>query len=198
MNAQERLRVARLVTRLAGQAETPQDPDAALELATLLKIRPDAPYLLMQRALMLEVALEQAQLELQTLRQGAAAPPPEHYAAPLARPPLGGPATYLRRGPGAAAAGSGGAGGGLLRNAAAVGAGVVGGSLLFQGLQALLHDHDLDHGPVSDAGTGLPPLPDTGADQPMGNLAAGQDHDDSLMDDRGLLDGSDAGWEDGI
>ena len=45
------------------------------------------------------------------------------------------------------------AGGGFLRNAAAVGAGVLGGSLLFHGLDALFHDHD--HGGAGGAGQGL-------------------------------------------
>ena len=170
MNAEEKLRVARLVTRLARAPEMPQDDDAALELAALMKVRPDAPYLLMQRALGLELALEQAQAELQQLRQGPAQLPAQgpHPAPGYAASPSGPVGRALSRlsggwqrgapaanpghygagsgyGPGygpGALAGQAPAGGGFLRNAAAVGAGVLGGSLLFHGLDALFHDHD--------------------------------------------------------
>jgi hypothetical protein len=179
MNAEERLRVARLVTRLARQPEAPQDEDAALELAALLKVRPDAPYLLMQRTLMLELALERAQAELEQLRQGsqpAQLQPQPGYEPSLpagaARAPLRpagagtggwqpgvgpGPAPGMNPGygpaygPGVAAGAAASASGGFLRNAAAVGAGVLGGSLLFHGLDALFHDH---HG-GGHAGSGL-------------------------------------------
>ena len=192
MNAEERLRVARLVTRLARQPETPQDEDAALELAALLKVRPDAAYLLMQRTLMLELALERAQAELEQLRQGqsqsqSSAEPRNPYQANAgyepslpapgaARAPLrpagapsggwqpgvnAGPAMGNNPGygPSYATGAAPSAAGGFLRNAAAVGAGVLGGSLLFHGLDSLFHDHGgghaasglLDHG----AGAGL-------------------------------------------
>ncbi|NML16876.1 DUF2076 domain-containing protein [Azohydromonas caseinilytica] len=166
MNAEEKLRVARLVTRLARAPEMPQDEDAALELAALMKVRPDAPYLLMQRALGLELALEQAQAELEQLRRGQGQPAAQQGYAPAPSGPVGrvlsrlsggmqrgvpaaanpgyppgyGPAPGY--GPGAMAGQAPAAGGGFLRNAAAVGAGVLGGSLLFHGLDALFHDHD--------------------------------------------------------
>lgn len=177
MNAEERLRVVRLVTRLSRAPEAPQDEDAALELAALLKVRPDAPYLLMQRALMLELALEQAQAELQQLRQGQApGQPTQGYAPPqpagTAQAPSRWGGLFQRGAPGGARPGYPGsspgygpghgpgygpgapsAGGGFLRNAAAVGAGVLGGSLLFHGLDALFHDHD--HPGAGGAGQGL-------------------------------------------
>jgi hypothetical protein len=174
MNAEEKLRVARLVTRLARAPETPQDEDAALELAALLKVRPDAPYLLMQRTLMLELALERAQAELEQLRQGSgqaqgnASVLPATAAGAPARPvdpqttrwtpgvtvssgaPAGtgyGPGygqpvpTGPAYGPGPVAGQAPSGAGSFLRNAAAVGAGVLGGSLLFHGLDSLFHDH---------------------------------------------------------
>ncbi|MDZ5459785.1 DUF2076 domain-containing protein [Azohydromonas lata] len=174
MNAEEKLRVARLVTRLARQAEAPQDEDAALELAALLKVRPDAPYLLMQRTLMLELALERAQAELEQLRQARSqaqdpAQPHNPYQAsagyepsqpvPSAvqasqRPsaaPSGGWQPGVNTGPtlgnlpgygqGVSTSAAPSAAGGFLRNAAAVGAGVLGGSLLFHGLDSLFHSH---------------------------------------------------------
>lgn len=182
MNAEEKLRVARLVTRLARQAEAPQDEDAALELAALLKVRPDAPYLLMQRTLMLELALERAQAELEQLRQARpqaqdpalshnpyqasagyepSQPVPSTLQAPQ-RPsaaPSGGWQPGVNTGPalgnapgygpaynpGVATGAAPSAAGGFLRNAAAVGAGVLGGSLLFHGLDSLFHNHGGGH-----------------------------------------------------
>lgn len=172
MNAEEKLRVARLVTRLARAPETPQDEDAALELAALLKARPDAPYLLMQRTLMLELALERAQAELEPLRQSQAqggaqvlpataaraparpldapstgwtpgvtvssgAPAGTGYSPGYGQPVPAGPAY----GPGPVAGQAPSGAGSFLRNAAAVGAGVLGGSLLFHGLDSLFHEH---------------------------------------------------------
>ncbi|WP_119152913.1 DUF2076 family protein [Caldimonas tepidiphila] len=157
MNAHERLRVVRLVTRLAEQADMPKDPEALRELDALMKVRPDAPYLLMQRALMLELALEQAQLELEQLRQATQALPTHFPAAARPRPlpaspaggiasrVLGGIAPSWGMGRPVARHGSYGGGGGFLRNAAAVGAGVLGGSLLFQGLENLFDGDEQHH-----------------------------------------------------
>lgn len=168
MNTEEKLRVARLVTRLARAPETPQDEDAALELAALLKVRPDAPYLLMQRTLMLELALERAQAELEQLRQTQ--PQGSAPARPVNAPPSGwqpgvggaapagtgygqGAPAGPAYGPGPAAGPAASGAGSFLRNAAAVGAGVLGGSLLFHGLDSLFHGHQgSGHG---GAGQGL-------------------------------------------
>jgi hypothetical protein len=148
MNTREQLLVSRLVTRIAGQADVAKDADAELEVAALLKVRPDATYLLLQRTLMLEAALEQAQAQVAQLQsrvsaltrempgvtsgevsgRGAVSPlpvpvPAPAFAAPAAaQPPL-----------------SPSPAGGFLRNAATVGAGVLGGSLLFQGIESMLH-----------------------------------------------------------
>jgi len=71
MDARERLLVARLTNAIAGLPDAPKDADAEREVAMLLRVRPDAPYLLLQRCLMAEVALAQAQEELEALRAGA-------------------------------------------------------------------------------------------------------------------------------
>lgn len=146
MNTREQLLVSRLVTRIAGQADVAKDADAELEVAALLKVRPDATYLLLQRTLMLEAALEQAQAQVAQLEsrvsaltrempgvtaaevsgRGAVSPlpvPAPAFAAPAAAQPPLSPSPV----------------GGFLRNAATVGAGVLGGSLLFQGIESMLH-----------------------------------------------------------
>lgn len=221
MNAEERLRVVRLVTRLSRAPEAPQDEDAALELAALLKVRPDAPYLLLQRALMLELALEQAQAELRQLRQGQAPgqPAPGHappQAAGTAQAPSrwgglfqrGAPAAgvspgYPGSGPGYGPGygpGAPSAGSGFLRNAAAVGAGVLGGSLLFHGLDALFHDHD--HPDAGGAGQGLlsgdmqSPLDAISGNEFVdpGQASGGDPFSGDMLGDGGELDGGGDDW----
>ncbi|WP_298231420.1 DUF2076 family protein [uncultured Azohydromonas sp.] len=220
MNAEERLRVVRLVTRLSRAPEAPQDEDAALELAALMKVRPDAPYLLLQRALMLELALEQAQAELQQLRQGQAPGqpaqgyPPSQPAGTAQAPsrwgglfqrgaPAGVRPGYPGSGPGYGPGygpGAPSAGGGFLRNAAAVGAGVLGGSLLFHGLDALFHDHD--HPDAGGAGQGLlsgdmqSPLDaiSGNAFADPGNAPGGDPFSGDMLGDGGEFDGGGDDW----
>lgn len=138
MNPRERLMLTRLVDRIVDQpAVTSPDADAAREISALLKVRPDAPYLLVQRALELESALAQAEWQVEQLRERAdARPVPADSAARAWAPAVAPPAPAATV---ATASGAAPAGGGFLRNAASVGAGVLGGSLLFQGLESLLH-----------------------------------------------------------
>jgi len=162
MNTQERLLVSRLVTRIAQAPDSPRDPDVQLEIDALQRVRPDAAYRLLQYALVLESELDQAQARLEAApgRPGVASPSafarpagtwdspaapgnaPAHAAAPIApaaplafapAPPPAPPAGGASAIPAATGAG------GFLRNAATIGAGVLGGSLLFQGIESLLH-----------------------------------------------------------
>ena len=138
MTSRENLMVTRLVNRLVGQADLPKDADAEFELAMLLKTRADAPYLLLQRCLMLEVALAQAGDELNALRAstGTGAPgAPSAFASPAI--PLAPSQPPMQPAPGKAQPQLQPSG--FLRNAATIGAGVLGGSLLFQGVESLLH-----------------------------------------------------------
>ncbi len=159
MTPRENLMVTRLVNRLVGQADSPKDADAEFELAMLLKIRADAPYWLLQRCLMLEVALAQAGDELNALRAstGSAAPgAPSALAPPSISPAQSQPPMQ----PALAQAQPQSQQSGFLRNAATIGAGVLGGSLLFQGIESLLHGstHGLMGGAAplgaGDIGTG--------------------------------------------
>ena len=149
MTPRENLMVTRLVNRLVGQADLPKDADAEFELTMLLKIRPDAPYLLLQRCLMLEVSLAQAGDELNTLRASAVAGAPSASStlAPSSMPPAQPqplmPQAPMQSQPQPTS---------FLRNAATIGAGVLGGSLLFQGVESLLHGSG--HGLLG----GTPPL----------------------------------------
>ena len=136
MTPRENLMVTRLVNRLVGQADLPKDADAEFELAMLLKTRADAPYLLLQRCLMLEVSLAQAGDELNALRVSAVAGAPSALStfAPSSMPPSQ-PQPPMQPAPVQAQPQPSS----FLRNAATIGAGVLGGSLLFQGIESLLH-----------------------------------------------------------
>ncbi len=143
MNSRERLMVSRLVTRIAEQPAVTPDAEAALEVAALLKVRPDAPYLLLERTLLLEGALEQSRLEVERLgealrdRPRDAGAPPDPLSREAQRQPV--PAAASAATMAAPISAAAAAGGGFLRNAATIGAGVLGGSLLFQGIESLWH-----------------------------------------------------------
>ena len=152
MTPRENLMVTRLVNRLVGQADLPKDADAEFELAMLLKTRPDAPYLLLQRCLMLEVSLAQAGDELNALRTSGVvgAQSASSTLAPSSMPPAQ-PQPLMPQAPSQPQPTS------FLRNAATIGAGVLGGSLLFQGVESLLHGsgHGMLGGtPLLGAGAG--------------------------------------------
>ena len=136
MTPRENLMVTRLVNRLVGQADLPKDADAEFELATLLKTRPDAAYLLLQRCLMLEVSLAQTGDELNALRTSGVggAPNASSTLAPSSMPPAQ-PQPLMPQAPAQPQPQPTS----FLRNAATIGAGVLGGSLLFQGVESLLH-----------------------------------------------------------
>ena len=84
-------------------------------------------------------------------------------------------------------------GGGFLRNAASIGAGVLGGSLLFQGIESLLHGggfgRDQAQGPadVFETNNFITPPADADAAGPL-----------SSSDSGSLLDAGDAGTDPGI
>jgi hypothetical protein len=180
MNTQEKVLVNRLVTRIAEAPQTAKDPEAELEITALLRLRPDAPYLLLQRALMLEAALEQAHLKLDQMQPMAAASPIQQITAPASAASAAAPSP-------APIAGSGG----FLRNAATIGAGVLGGSLLFQGIESLLHggrgsDRGMSQAPAEVFETNNFIQSADGMDRPgRGESLAGLDGA-SLMDDTAI------------
>ncbi len=108
--------------------------DFLRQLADVPAIAKDraAPYLVVQRALLLQQALVAAQAELARLKgePGAA------EASPRFLDPDGWAPSPAPR----AGAGTGAAGGSFLGQAAAVAAGVAGGAFLFQGLNSLIGD----------------------------------------------------------
>jgi len=126
------------------QVRVRKDPEAQAMIQKALAQQPDAPYLLVQRAMLLEQALNQAKAQITQL-QGQSANFSGGGSAwnqtPLEQPrtaPLPGnaqPAQQQRSGFLSGGAGS------LLSSAAATAAGVAGGAFLFQGLEDLLGHH---------------------------------------------------------
>jgi hypothetical protein len=121
-----------------------KDPEAQAMIQKALAQQPDAPYLLVQRAMLLAQALNQAKGQIaqlegqsgnlssggnawnQTPQEPSRNVPPSGTAPPAPQPRSG----FL----------SGGAGS-LLSSAAATAAGVAGGAFLFQGLEDLFGHH---------------------------------------------------------
>ncbi len=135
MDAYERQLMTRVVNDLLRQPDPLKDVDAERALAMLVSSRSDATYLLLQRTLVLEAALEQVQWQMQRLREAQAVEQGAALALPAAA------AQPVR--PGAPAASAMSAPHGFLRDAAVISAGVVGGSLLVRGVESLF-DEDTD------------------------------------------------------
>jgi len=119
-----------------------KDGEAQALIARAFAQQPDAAYLLVQRALLLEQALKQAKAEISQRQDHSAgfigadrgwsrAPAPT--APPVAPAPVAPQAQTARPSPGPT-----NGWGGFLGNAAATAAGVAGGAFLFQGLEDLL------------------------------------------------------------
>jgi hypothetical protein len=163
MSPQERQVLQDFLNQLVQVRGIVKDPEAEAMIAKAVAQQPDAPYLLVQRALLLEQALKNAKEEIAALQnqlRGApqasssfldanawgnsgavravpAAQPAPGATAPYQMPPQ---ATAPSAGPGFMRGGMGGMGG-MLGNAAATAAGVAGGAFLFQGIENLLGHH---------------------------------------------------------
>ncbi|HEX9171354.1 MAG TPA: DUF2076 family protein [Telluria sp.] len=160
MNQQEKKVLQDFLYQLDQARGVVKDPEADEMIAIAVAQQPDAPYLLVQRALLLEQALNNAKEEISALQnqvrrggqgsssfldpnawgnsgvgRAAAAPQPAPYAnVPYQTPPQamapGGGGGFMRGGMGGM--------GGLLGTAAATAAGVAGGAFLFHGIGNLL------------------------------------------------------------
>lgn len=190
MNAQERDLLTQFLRQLSQAPAVARDPEADA-LITQAVARPDAAYLLVQHAIMLEQANRSAQERIaaleQQLRQGegaatggflqggnawghapsaAVAAPPATAIPGTAGPRPVAPAVAMAA-PVAAPAGPG-----FLGTFAAGAAGAIGGALLFQGVEGLLH-----HGASPAAGALGLGLPQAAAGSTVINNYYGGDED---------------------
>jgi hypothetical protein len=154
MSPQEQKLLDEFLAHLVGVGGIEKDRDAAGLIDRAVARQPNAAYLLVQRALLVQQALEASQAEVARLqaeaprasgasfldpnawgRRGTAAPAASSTSlAPLAPGTLAGAAPGAMRASGPTR----GAGGSFLGQAAAMAAGVAGGAFLFQGLNHLM------------------------------------------------------------
>src|SRR4051812_26240901 len=142
MTPQENELLQKFLAQLAQAHVSAKDPEAQAMIGSAVAQQPDAAYLLVQRALLLERALQQAKSQLSRLhdqKDGANGGSRTWTQTPLSTPATAPAPTSP---PQAQAApqtgGTTGGWGGFLGNAATTAAGVAGGAFLFQGLEGLL------------------------------------------------------------
>lgn len=158
MNTPETQSLETFLSQLVQVRGVAKDPQADSLIAAAVARQPDATYLLVQRALLMEQALDSAKAQIASLQsqlEAAQAPPVRGFldagawgnTAAAARPPVAAPAApaYAQPAPmqqqaPATAPGFFGAGlGGTLGTVAATAAGVAGGAFLFQGIEHMMH-----------------------------------------------------------
>ncbi len=140
-----------------------KDMEADGLIAQALRASPDAPYVLVQHALMSDQALHAAQAQIAALQdQLRSVPAP--YAAPAPQPGfLGGASPWAQAaatpqqpqgfmGPGPMS--TGGGLGSFMRSAGTTAAGVAGGALLFEGISSLFGGHGGGFGGFGGGGGG--------------------------------------------
>ena len=203
MNFQERDQLIQFLQQLTQVQATQKDAEAEMLIRDACARQPDAGYLLVQRAMQLEHALQavkaqcgQLQAELDKARAGtqtgflddanAWGRSPQAPAASFtpAAPSIGSTIQPRAQAPMAAPAAASSWGSGILGNVATTAAGVVAGSFLFQGIENLMGHHN----PSGFGGLGS----DTHAVPPVAeNTVINNYYDRSASDD--ALEVADAG-----
>lgn len=157
MNPQERALLQEFLQRLIQIRGIEKDPQADALIAQAVAQQPDAAYLLVQRALLLEQALEAAKAEIAQLNDqlrgggergflagangwGQSEQTTQRATLSVSGRPI--PAGPANASPAPVAPPSSAPLSGFLGQAAATAAGVAGGAFLFQGLESLLGRHD--------------------------------------------------------
>jgi hypothetical protein len=182
MTPQERELLAGFLQQLAQAKADPKDPAADSLIRDAISRQPDADYLLVQRALGLDLALKAAQGQIAKLQAEVDQARPAGAGSFLGNSNSWGKsassANSTPRGPGMAPAAPTSAwGSGLMANLATTAAGVVAGSFLYQGIQNLMGHHN----PVANNALSDNALSD--------NEIAGALDDDLANDSAGLDDG---------
>jgi hypothetical protein len=198
------------LTQVKGIAKDPQADDL---IARAVAQQPDAAYLLVQRAMLLEQALSNAKVQISQLQSelqatrasnttsstsfldgggawGRSATDIPRPAMPTAMPAQS-PVSTQSPLPNARPGFLGGGGGSFLGNIAATAAGVAGGAFLFQGIENLMGHHNRGSGLLDQSDkSGLPA--ESAADNShyaVDNVASDRTQDDDL----GNLDNLDIG-----
>lgn len=155
MTDDERRLLSDLADRIAQTPAPPKDAEAEQFVRTRIGSRPDALYLMTQTVLIQQIALQQAQAQLQQYRQAGggqvgpggsflgqqsrpASSPGQAYSSPAQAAPQYAP-PQPQYAPGQAASSGMFGQGSFLRGAAQTAAGVAAGALAFQGIESLFH-----------------------------------------------------------
>jgi hypothetical protein len=162
MNPQEKAQLEQFLQQLNSTQAGAKDSDANTLIAESIKQQPNASYLLVQRAMGLEMALQVAQkqmaeMQVQIDQANQANKPSSGFlsginswgrAAPTATQSA--PSNSMAARPAAGAAQPSAWGSGMLGAIATTAVGVVAGSMLYQGIQSMM-----GHNAAPDAGSGL-------------------------------------------
>jgi hypothetical protein len=230
MTPQERQLVAELFDRLATLEDERRDPDAERAIADELARAPHAPYALVQTVLVQDEALKRADTRIRDLEAAVDTPAPREGrfldnmrsalfgeraqargSVPSVQPdnaPMGVPPAFRTDAPPASPLGpmqDAGRGGSFLGTAAAAAAGVIGGSLLLDGIRSMFGHHPGALGQTafdpglsgetrspSDAGAGGDLAREAGIDDIGRSHSAAYDDGDQrvgLLDDGDEVDG---------
>ena len=159
MNPQEKVQLEQFLQQLSSTQAGTKDSDANALITESVKKQPDASYLLVQRAMGLEMALQVAQkqmaeMQAQIDQANQANKPSSGFLSSInswgrAAPAQGAPANTMAARPAAGAQPSSW-GSGMLGAIATTAVGVVAGSLLYQGIQSMMGNNS-----APDAGDGL-------------------------------------------
>lgn len=206
MNTEERQALERFLSRLTEIKGIEKNPEADRLIQDAVARQPDAAYLLIQRNLLLEKALENAKARIEELQRQPSpvsrsngsflgGDPWAQASAPAGRTWDATPAGYRQPAPPPSAAP------GFLSNMASTAAGVVAGSFLFQGIENLIHGGQHDPWGASPGGhlTENTTINNYyGSDQaPTGEDQDGwSDLDDSFLDTGYDFSGDDLGGSD--
>jgi hypothetical protein len=159
MNPQEKVQLEQFLQQLNSTQAGTKDSDANALIAESIKQQPDASYLLVQRAMGLEMALQVAQKQMAEMQAqiDQTSKPSSGFlsginswgrAAPAMNQSTPANAMAARSAAGAAQPSSWGSG--MLGAIATTAVGVVAGSMLYQGIQSMM-----GHNSTPDAGNGL-------------------------------------------
>jgi hypothetical protein len=198
MTVQERELLERFLQQMAAARAGQKDSEAEALIREAVARQPDAAYLLVQRTIQLEQALQATQAQVQKLQAELDQTRPVSRGGFLNDPAWGAQSnastapmrqaggTPTAAGP--AAAGPSAWSGGMLGNIATTAAGVVAGSFLFQGIERLMHHGDTGWGSGRDH-SALAGGPD--------NVADNKYYNDIPADDDTSTDASDSFAESG-
>lgn len=192
MTPNERELLARLFDRIDAASSGPRDSDAEALINERVAANPSAPYRMAQTIAVQDEALKRAEERIRNLEAGTGAQQPETAGTPsrsladeanAAVPP--------RRSavPSAGARPAGFGGGGFLAGAGQVALGIVGGTLLMEGIRGLTGNDGAAEAATSDpaaADQATDPAADAGADP-------GADAGDTGEWDTAGMDGGDGG-----